>query len=64
MGIGINLSNTFESFGDWIWEWGDHTVKSYETAWGSPEIQKEMIRIQKRRFRSYAFTCPLVQYDD
>ena len=48
MGIGINLGNTFESFGDWIWEWGDHTVKSYETAWGSPEIQKEMIEGYKK----------------
>ena len=32
MGIGINLGNTFESNGDWIWQWGDHTVQSYETA--------------------------------
>ena len=43
MGIGINLGNTLESCGDWIWQWGDHTVKSYETAWGSPVITKEMI---------------------
>ena len=43
MGIGINLGNTLEAFGDWIWEWGDHTIRSYETAWGSPEINKEMI---------------------
>ena len=51
MGIGINLGNTFESCGDWIWQWGDHTVKSYETAWGSPVIQKEMIEgIKKEGF--------------
>lgn len=48
MGIGINLGNTLESFGDWIWQWGDHTVRSYETAWGSPEIKKEMINGIKR----------------
>ena len=51
MGIGINLGNTFESCGDWIWQWGDHTVKSYETAWGSPVIEKEMIEgIKKEGF--------------
>ena len=38
MGIGINLGNTYESFGDWIKQWGDGTPKSYYTAWGSPEI--------------------------
>ena len=48
MGIGINLGNTLESFGDWIWQWGDHTIRSYETAWGSPEIKKEMINGIKR----------------
>ena len=51
MGIGLNLGNTLESCGDWIWEYGDHSVKSYETAWGSPEIQKEMIEgIKKEGF--------------
>ncbi len=44
MGIGINLGNTMESCGDWIAQWGDGTVKSYETAWGSPVITKEIIR--------------------
>ena len=44
MGIGINLGNTMESFGEWIWTYGDHTPKSYETAWGSPVITKDMIR--------------------
>ena len=48
MGIGINLGNTLESFRDWIWEYGDHTPTSYETAWGSPEINKEMIEGIKR----------------
>ena len=48
MGIGINLGNTFESCGDWIWQWGDHTVTSYETAWGSPVITKEMIEGYKK----------------
>ncbi len=43
MGVGINLGNTFESCGDWIKQWGDGTVASYETAWGSPIITKEMI---------------------
>ena len=41
MGIGINLGNTLESFGDWIWEYGDHTPTSYETAWGSPKSIKK-----------------------
>lgn len=44
MGVGINLGNTFESCGDWIAQWGDGTPKSYETAWGSPEITQEMIQ--------------------
>lgn len=44
MGIGINLGNTFESCGDWIAQWGDGTVKSYETAWGSPVITKKIIK--------------------
>ena len=48
MGIGINLGNTLECFGDWIWEYGDHTPISYEKAWGSPEIHKEMIEGIKR----------------
>ena len=43
MGIGINLGNTFESCGDWIEQWGDGSVESYETAWGSPVITQEMI---------------------
>ena len=43
MGIGINLGNTFESSGDWIAQWGDGTPNSYETAWGSPTITKELI---------------------
>lgn len=44
MGIGINLGNTLESCGDWIAQWGDGSVKSYETAWGSPEITEDMIK--------------------
>ncbi|MDE6127963.1 MAG: glycoside hydrolase family 5 protein [Lachnospiraceae bacterium] len=44
MGIGINLGNTFESCGDWIAQWGDGSVRSYETAWGSPMITQEMIQ--------------------
>ena len=48
MGIGINLGNTLEAFGDWI---TDRSVKGYETAWGSPEIKKEMIEgIKKEGF--------------
>ena len=43
MGIGINLGNTFEANGDWIKEYGDGTPKSYYTAWGSPEVNYEMI---------------------
>lgn len=41
MGMGINLGNTFECAGDWIAKTG---VTSYETAWGSPVITKEMIQ--------------------
>lgn len=41
MGIGINLGNTFDACGDWI---DGKSVTSYETAWGSPVITKEMIQ--------------------
>lgn len=44
MGIGINLGNTYESFGDWIKKWGDGTPESYETAWGSPVITEKIIK--------------------
>ncbi len=44
MGIGINLGNTYESCGDWIAQWGDGSVESYETAWGSPVITEDMIK--------------------
>ncbi len=44
MGIGINLGNTMESCGDWIAQWGDGSVRSYETAWGSPVITQKMIQ--------------------
>ena len=44
MGIGINLGNTFESSGDWIAQYGDGSVNSYETAWGSPTITKDIIK--------------------
>lgn len=44
MGIGINLGNTFEACGDWIDQWGDGTVHSYETAWGSPIITEKIIK--------------------
>ncbi len=44
MGLGINLGNTYESCGDWIAQWGDGTVKSYVTAWGSPMITQNMIQ--------------------
>ncbi|MBE6845530.1 MAG: glycoside hydrolase [Ruminococcus sp.] len=48
MGVGINLGNTMESCGDWIAQWGAGgyaagTVESYETAWGSPVITKDVI---------------------
>lgn len=48
MGIGINLGNTFEACPnwyeeDWIAQWSEGKPKNYETAWGSPEITKEMI---------------------
>ena len=41
MGIGVNLGNTLEACGDWI---DGKSVTSYETAWGSPVITKEMIQ--------------------
>ena len=51
MGIGINLGNTMESHGEWIWTYGDHTPQSYETAWGSPVITQKMIQgIKKEGF--------------
>ena len=40
MGYGINLGNTLEACGDWI---NPSSVRSYETAWGSPVITREMI---------------------
>lgn len=43
MGLGINLGNTMESCGDWIDKYGDGSVRSYETAWGSPVITEAMI---------------------
>ena len=48
MGVGINLGNTMESCGDWIAQWGAGgyaagTVESYEVAWGSPVITKDVI---------------------
>lgn len=39
MGLGINLGNTFETFG-----WAASTVRQYETGWGSPVITQEMIQ--------------------
>lgn len=49
MGIGINLGNTYESYGEWIDDWGANgypagTVEAYETAWGSPVITQEIIQ--------------------
>ncbi len=44
MGIGINLGNTFESCGDWIGQYGDGSVTSYETAWGSPSVTEDLIK--------------------
>ncbi|MCR4888673.1 MAG: cellulase family glycosylhydrolase [Ruminococcus sp.] len=48
MGIGINLGNTLEACPDWydedwIAKWSEGKPKNYETAWGSPEVTKEMI---------------------
>ncbi len=40
MGTGINLGNTFEACGSWI---NSDSVTSFETAWGSPVVTKEMI---------------------
>ncbi len=39
MGLGINLGNTFESCGTWLY--GDD-VSTYETGWGSPIVTKEI----------------------
>ncbi len=45
MGLGINLGNTLESFGDWIYEYNKYpTVTNFETAWGSPIITEDMIK--------------------
>jgi len=40
MGLGWNLGNTLESFGDWI---NGSTVNQFETAWGNPAATKELI---------------------
>lgn len=53
MGIGINLGNTFEAFGGWLKTYGDGSVESYETAWGSPVITQKMIQgYAKEGFRT------------
>ena len=44
MGIGIDLGNTYEAFGDWVDRWGDGSVESYVTCWGSPVITREIIQ--------------------
>lgn len=44
MGVGINLGNTYEACGDWIAQYGNGTVNSYVTAWGSPVITKKIIQ--------------------
>lgn len=44
MGIGVNIGNTMECAGDWIAQYGDGTVTSYETAWGSPVITQDMVQ--------------------
>ncbi len=41
MGIGINLGNTYEACGYWI---NGETPDSYEQAWGSPDVTKEIIK--------------------
>lgn len=41
MGLGINLGNTMEATGSWIY---NGSVKDYETCWGSPVITEEMIK--------------------
>jgi endoglucanase len=44
MGVGINLGNTMETFGDWILQWTGGTVSDFEQAWGSPLITEELIQ--------------------
>lgn len=44
MGVGINLGNTYDAWGDWVDKWGDGSVESYVTCWGSPVITQEMIQ--------------------
>lgn len=40
MGLGWNLGNTLESYGDWI---NGKTVQQFETAWGNPAATKQLI---------------------
>jgi endoglucanase len=40
MGLGWNLGNTLEAFGDWI---NGSTVNQFETAWGNPAATKQLI---------------------
>lgn len=44
MGIGINLGNTLDAYGDWIDQYGDGTPNAYETAWGNPTTTQEIIQ--------------------
>ncbi|ORX75499.1 glycoside hydrolase [Anaeromyces robustus] len=48
MGLGWNLGNTLECYGDWI---NGNTTKDYETAWGNPVTTEAMIKTIK----SYGF---------
>ncbi|OUM66551.1 glycoside hydrolase family 5 protein [Piromyces sp. E2] len=48
MGIGWNLGNTLEAFGDWI---TGTTPQAYETAWGNPVTTEAMIQA----VRGYGF---------
>ncbi|ORX43621.1 cellulase-domain-containing protein [Piromyces finnis] len=40
MGLGWNLGNTLEAFGDWI---NGSTVNQFETAWGNPAATEQLI---------------------
>eukprot|EP00833_Pecoramyces_ruminatium_P000204 jgi/Orpsp1_1/1174236/evm.model.c7180000049372.1 len=44
MGLGWNLGNTLESFGDWI---NGKTVNDYETAWSNPAATQDLIKAIK-----------------
>ena len=46
-GAGYNIGNTFDSCGTWLSS--NASVKSFETAWGNPQVTEEYIKTLKKQ---------------